>query len=334
VNYIAPGLRELGRIFDRQIWRLRLVWERRKLAQLESRLGLLGWQQADYGPGVRQHVERLNDVERTQAQLTNESAALGLTLQQLEERRASEGATFESQRAARHAVREPLVGPFEEAGRALTAKERERKELEERISTLTREKVSDEEKYRALLAKGVHTPGEEAEVQRLQRRVIAIPREQQEWQEKLASVQAEIPRLETELEQRRALLSVETEALRALERSFAESDDQLADEIATHKRGKQKLEKRINDLERTKTQPYREIGKALADQHIEPMNQPQALAAVLAQRETVAAQEARVAASLESSRREKRIEVWASWTLLFTFAVLIWGAIWFGLKGR
>src|SRR4051812_6210520 len=44
-------LRELARIVGCQTRRLRLIFERRKLARLESALGLLGWQQADYeGP--------------------------------------------------------------------------------------------------------------------------------------------------------------------------------------------------------------------------------------------------------------------------------------------
>jgi DNA repair exonuclease SbcCD ATPase subunit len=310
------------------------MWQRRQLAGLESKLGLLGWQQADYDAGTQQYVDRLTNYERAQGQLTNESAELGLTLQQLEERRASERATFESQRAARIAAREPLAGPVEQNERALETKQRERKELEERIPTLDREKATDEEKYRALLAKGDHTASQEAEVERLQRRVIAIPQEKQEWQEKLAAVEAEIPQLETELHQRRAMLSAETEALHALEKAFARSDEALVDEIVARKREKQKLEKRVDGLEKAKTQPYREIGKALADQRIEPMNQPQALAAVLAQRERIAAQESRLAASLEKSRPEKRLEIWASWALLLTFAVLICGVVWFTIRGR
>ena len=334
MNYLAPGLRELARIFQRLSCRLRLGWQRRQLAGLESKLGLLGWQQADYDPGTQQHVDRLTSYERTQVQWTNESAALGLTIQQLEERRISERATYERQHAERVAVREPLVGPVEEREREFNTKQRERKELEERIPTLDREKAADEEKYRALLAKGNHTPGEEAEVQRLQRRVIAIPQEKQEWRKKLAVLEVELPRLETDLIQRRALLSVETEALQTLEKTFAKSDDALASELAARKRDKQKLEKRIDALEKDKAQPYREIGKALADHNIEPLNQPQALAAVLAQRERIAAQEAQLAASLKKSRAENRVEIWGSWALLFTFAVLILGAAWFTLKGR
>lgn len=333
MNYFAPGLRELARILDRLVCRGRLPWQRRELARLESKLGLLGWQQADYDADTQEHVNRLAECERAQAELTNESAAVGLAIQQLEERRAGEQAAFESQRTDRNAAREPLLAPVAESESALAAKQREREEIRKRIPALDREKVADEEKYRLLLAKGDHSPTGEAAVQHLQRRVIANPREKQEWQEKLAAMETDIPRLETELQQRRALLAVETDALHALEKSHAESDGELVREITARKREKQKLEKRINDLEKAKTQPYREIGRALADQHIEPINQPNALAAVLAQRERIGAQELRLAASLEASAQEKRTDVWASWLLLLTFAVLIWGVIWFGVKG-
>ena len=332
MNYLAPGLRELSRIFGRLVRRIRLVRQRRTLAQLESKLGLLGWQQADYDPGTQQHVDRVTDVERAQVQLTNESAALGLTVQQLEERRTAERATFEGQRTARIAAREPLVEPVQEAERALNAKQKERKEIAERIPALDRERLSEEEKYRVLLARGEHNAREDTEVQRLQRRAITIPLEKKEWQEKLAAVDLEIPRLETELEQRRAMLSVETEALRVLEKSFAESDAALVGGIAAHKREKQKLEKQVDALEKSKTQSYREIGRALADQSIEPLNQPDALTAVLAQRERIAAQEAQVAASREQSGQEKRVDVWTSWVLLLILAVLIFGGTWLILR--
>ncbi|MEP6673013.1 MAG: hypothetical protein ABJF10_27885 [Chthoniobacter sp.] len=145
-------------------------------------------------------------------------------------------------------------------------------------------------------------------------------------------MELEIPRLEVDLAECRAMLSVETEALRVLEKTFAASDAALVAEIATHKRDKQKLEKQVEALEKSKTQSYREIGKALADNRVEPLNQPDALTAVLAQRERIAGQEARVAASREKSGQEKRVDVWTSWVLLLIFAVLIFGGTWLILR--
>ena len=328
MNYVTPGLRELARLLHRLVQRLRLAWQARKLGQLESTLGLLGWQQADYDHGTQRHVDRLADYERSQGQLTNESAALGLAIHELEEQAKADRTAYDSQRAQITAAQQTLSGPVEESEKALAAQRQQREELEESIAALDREVSAAEEKYRALLAKGEHSPAREAEVRELQRRVIAIPREKQESQLKLADALMPIPRLELELEQRRAQLSVETEALRALEKSFAGSDGKLTREIATRKRDKQKLERKIDDLEKAKTQPYREIGKALADQRIEPVNQPEALAAVLAQREKIAAQQARLAGSLADSAQENRQHVWASWLVLFVALLLLAGACW------
>ncbi|HSI12031.1 MAG TPA: hypothetical protein VK961_08305, partial [Chthoniobacter sp.] len=186
MNFLAPGLRELARLFDRSTRRLRLVAQRRKLSDLESKLGLLGWQQADYDSSTQQHVDRLTEVERTQAQLTNQSAELGVAMAKLEERRTFERKAYEQAHAARESTRTPLVGPVQEAERALGDKQRHRREIEERIQTLDREIKADEEKYRVLLAKGSQSLGETAEVQRLQKRVIAIPQEKREWQQKLS----------------------------------------------------------------------------------------------------------------------------------------------------
>ena len=334
MNFLAPGLRELARLFDRSFRRLRLMAQRRELVQLESKLGLLGWQQADYDAGTQQHVDRLNDLERAQAKLTNQSGELGVAIAKLEEKRAFERATYEKEREAREAARAPLVGPVQETESARNEKQREGKELEERLRTVDRELASNEEKYRALLAKGDHTPGQAAEVQRLQKRAIAIPQEKWQWQQALAAIEADIPRLEAELHQRRAVLSVETEALNKLEEEFKKSDGALASEITSRKREKQKLEKENDALEKTKTQPYREIGKTLADHGIEPMNQPQALTDVLTQREEIAAQEARLVKSREESGREKKADVWTAWVLMLAFVVLLWFVMWAVLRSR
>jgi chromosome segregation ATPase len=334
LNYLAPGLRELGRIYGRLKRRSQLIWERRELVRCETKLGLLGWQQADYDATLQPHVDQLADLERSQAQLTNESASMGLTVQQLEERRAAEKATYESQRAARVAARDPLVEPVEEIQRTLETRRRERKEMAERMAAVDQELATAEERYRVLLARGSHSASEEAEVQQWRRRVIVAPGEKKEYAEKLAALDAEIPRLETEGQQRKALLTVENEALQTLEKGFAASDKALADELATRKRDKQKLERKIDGLEKSKTRPYREIGRALADHGIEPLNQPQALEAVLHQRERIAVLESELANSRAHSRQEKRVEVWGSWALLFTFAVLLWGVIWFVILAK
>jgi len=311
----VPGLRELARIFLRLSRRLRLVGQRRKLARLESHLGLLGWQQADYDHGTQQHVNQLTDYERAQVQFTNDSADIGLAIRKLEEQKSSEQTTFEQQREQFTVARDRLTGPVTEAEQALAAQQREVAELEARTAALDREIGVAEQKYRGLLAKGVSA--EEAEVVRLQQRVILIPREKQECEASLMTARLPLARLENELQQHRALLAVEVDGLRALEKAFAESGGKLAREISTRKREKQKLERQIDALEKSKVQPYREIGRALADQGIEPVNQPEALTAVLEQRAEIAAAQTWIADSLAASARENRRQVWGAWLLLF-----------------
>lgn len=334
MNYIEPGLRELARILDRLVRRGALLWEHRKLAHLEVQLGLLGWQQADYGEGTRDHVDRLADYERTQSQLTNESATLGLTLQQLEERRTSERQTYEGQRAERLTAQQPLVKQIEEKEKELSAMRRERIKTEEWLAAAEREHAASEQKYRSLLASGNHNPQAVEEVTRLQQKALSIPQEKLERQAKLNELLDSTPRLETELQELRARVSLETEAGKTLEKSFTESDEALAKEIASHKREKQKLERQVNDLEKAKAHPYRGIGRVLADHGIEPLNQPDALAAVLTQRAKIAAMEEKLAASLEKSSLERRDHVWGSWVLLLSIALLLWIGIWIALHPR
>ena len=334
MNYIEPGLRELARILDRLARRGALLWEHRKLGHFETRLGLLGWQQADYGEGTRDHVDCLADYERTQSELTNESASLAFTLQQLEERRASERQTYESQRAERLAAQQPLVKQIDEKEKELAALRRERVKVEEWLAAADRDHAASEEKYRSMLATGSHNPEVSQEVARLQQKTLSIPQERMGQQARLHELVESVPRLEAELQEERARVSLETEALKTLEKSFAESDDALAKEIAARKRDKQKLERQVNDLEKAKARPYREIGKVLADHGIEPLNQPEALTDVLNQRAKIAAVEEKIAASLQKSSLERRDHVWGSWVLLLSIVFILWVGICVALHPR
>jgi len=332
VNYLAPGLRELARLFLRLKWRLQLALQGRELARLESQLGLLGWQQADYDHGTQRHVDRLTDYERAQVQLTNESAALGLAIHDLEEEKTAAQKAFEEKRTQGATNCERLAEPVKQSEEALAARRREIAELQSRIAALNAEEGVAEQSYRAMLAKG--ESAKQPEVIRLQQRVIAVPRERQGFESQLSLALAPVPTLENELALRRATLSVETEALRALEKSFAQTDESLNREIATRKREKQKLERQVDALEKAKSQPYREIGRALADHLIEPVNQPEALKSVLNQREKIATGQSRLAASLAESGLENRTYVWLGWLVLLLLAAVTVGVGWYRLGKR
>ncbi len=281
--------------------RLRLVWERRKLAQLETALGVLGWQQADYDPATQQHADQLNALEREQARLANESATLGLAIREIEERRAAARREFEEAAAAALAREQPAAANAGQLAEQAAAKRRECEGIETRLRVLDREAAAAEAEYRARL-----TAQAVAEELLARRRVIlALPRERADWQARLEQAAQQAAALETLLE-----------SLRKSRADFEQRDAALAGEIAAWLREKQRIDQQADALDAAKTRPYREIGRALADHDISPLNQPDALDAVHAQRERIVAREALVAASLGASHAEDAAALRTSWIAL------------------
>ncbi len=314
MNFFAPGLRELARILGRLLRRLRLVLDRRKLAKLEAALGLLGWQQADYQGEPQKHVDQLTDFEREQSRLTNESAAFALEIEELECERGVREREFEEAQATALEKEQPTAASPTALEEQVAEKRKERKELKSRLSVLDRELSAAEEEYRKLVVKEAPPPQTQNEVLRLRKVIQALPRERAEWQAKLGQAGEQLAAMET-------LLG----ALREAHGQYRKTNRELAGQIAALQRKKQKIEKQIDAVEKFKTRPYREIGRALADHNIFPLNQPEALEAVHAQRLIVVERESEIAASTEASRGENRATVWQSW--LLTGAMLLLGAI-------
>ena len=309
MNYLAPGFRELHRILSRLFLRQRLWFEKRKLARLETALGLLGWQQADYDEQTQEHVNRLMDCERAQARLTNESAALALEIGELEKEQGTRCREFKEACAQALARGTPGARAETELGSQLAEKRKECREIEGRLAVLNRELTAAEKEYQAQAAQQSSPPARD-ELLRLRKLILALPCEKTDWQARLAHAELELSAME----------SVER-ALGEARRRFEEDDAAMTRKIADRQRAKSKVAKQTEAMERGKDDPYREIGRALADHDIAPMNQPDALQAVLRQRERIDADEATVAASLEASARENRSLLWQSWFL--TGALLV-----------
>jgi chromosome segregation ATPase len=286
--------------------------ERRKLVKLETALGLLGWQQADYQGETQEHVNRLTDFEREESRLTNESAEIGMEIRQIEEERGVREREFEEAQARALAAAQPTAADATALEEQAAAKRKEHKELAARLAVLDRELRDTEREYRELVIQA--TPQSQDEVLRLRKVIRALPRERAEWQTKLDGVGEQLAAMETLLE-----------TLREARGRFEKEDGELADEIAARQRKKQKVEKQIDAVEKSKADPYLEIGRALADNNVSPLNQPEALKAVHAQRLVVAGREFEIAASTEASRQEDRAMVWKSWLLVG--ALLLLGAI-------
>ena len=271
----------------RQASRLRLILERRRLARLETALGLLAWQQADYDSVTQEHVDRLTDYERAQARIANESAAIGQEIQQLEEKRGAAKREFEEAAAAALEKEYPAATTAEALGADVAAKRKERREIEARLPVFDRELREAEEEYRALVAREQPSPQVKSQLFRWRKVILALPQEKAEWTAKLQQVAQEVTAME-------ALLA----SLQEARERFEERDQELADDIAAHQRAKRKVEKQVEALEKAKSEPHREIGRALADHNIGPLNQPEALTAVLEQRQRIAGIEESIRASL------------------------------------
>jgi hypothetical protein len=138
-----------------------------------------------------------------------------------------------------------------------------------------------------------------------------LPREKAEVQAKLSAASTQFAAME-------ALF----QALRAARAAFEKRDQEIADEIGARQRAKRKIETQIETLEKAKVNPYREIGRALADHGIAPLNQPEALAVVLGQREAIATRESLIAVSLGETAQENRALMWQSWLLTGSLVLL------------
>jgi len=314
VKSLAPGLRELARVFRRQVDRVRLIFERRKLARLETALGLLGWQQADYDDDAQAHVNRLMDCEREQARLTNESAALGLKIEELEKQRGIRQREHEEAVAEALRREQPAAKNEKQLADEMAGTRKQRREIEGRLPVIDRELATAEEQYRALVDRENFSREHEEDLLALRRVILALPREKAEWQGKLALTEQSLRSME-ELAER----------LRQTRAAFEKEDAALGAEIGDCQRTKRGLEKQVDALEKAKGDPYREIGRTLADHKIAPLNQPQALAVVLRQRQQIAHREAALAASVAASTQEDRGAVRNFWLLLggLAFATLV-----------
>ena len=282
-------------MIGRQARRLRLLLERRKLARLEAALGLLGWQQADYDAETQEQVTRLMNCEREQGRLTNESAAIGLEIQKIEERRRAAEMEFAEAQAVALEKERPSAENVDELETQLAARRKERQEIEARLPVLDRELGDAEERYRTLVVPDFPSPMMQAELLRWRKMITALPQEKAEWVAKLRQVAEDLAAMES---LRKSLMEARSR--------HDKRDQECVEEIAARQRAKRKVEKQIEGLEKTKTDPYREIGRVLADQKIGPLNQPEALAVVLEQRKKIAALEAAITASLAASAREGR----------------------------
>ena len=306
MNLLSPAPREVARILARLASRLRLLLARWRLAKAETNLGLLGWQQADFEGEAQRPSDQLTNVEREQARLTNESARLGLAIQRVQDEGAAVRRQFEQTRHALETERAKVAGPVEETARQCAERERMRDSFAERAPALERELADANRQHAALLASGTLTPEARAELGRLRLRTAGLPSELADLRLRQQRLADELRPLEEALARGRAAVAVEDGKLRVQRAEFAATEQTRQKELSDCQHAKQTVGKDIEGLEKAKGDPYRQIGRMLADSGIAPLNQPHALAAVEQGRAAVARIEQNIADSRAASRREDR----------------------------
>ena len=333
MDYLSPGLREISRKLGRQLDRLRLFAESRRLARAETELGLLGWQQADYDPETQRQVEKIQNYEREQSRLTNESTELTRSIRECHLHRGGKRKEFDERRRRLEAARKEAIEPIERIEKQLLGLRKQEPAYERRIPELDRELREVNRLYAEVLTGAVQGPQAREDLMRLRERTVAIPNEKADLRTQHLRVVSDIKRLERELaqaEQRGAALERQ---LRTLEAEFAASERDIAAEIRRHEREKARLEKEIDVLETAKVNPYQQIGRVLADNNLAPMNQPETLEKVRRRRFIMHELEYEIALSLKASQQDDPILVRTSYMvwLALSAALLLIGALIFGV---
>lgn len=323
MDYFSPGLRELSRKSARQLSRLQLAAERRRLARAETELGLLGWQQAEFDADTQREVDKIQNYEREQSRLTNESAELGRVIRGLLEERDAARKVYEEERRQLEMEKRTLLEPRDRIERQLSVLRRQEPQYERRIPDLDRELREVNKLYAELLSAPSQTPQVRDELLRLRERTVAIPNEKADLRTQHLRVASEIKSLETSLAQDGERIAALEKQLQQLESGFSASDRDRAAEIRNREREKARIEKEIDSLEGAKANPYQQIGRVLADSEVAPMNQPHSLDKVRRHRLGIESLEFKIAQSLQLSAQDDQSLVRVSY--------MVWAAMTFAL---
>jgi DNA repair exonuclease SbcCD ATPase subunit len=319
VDYLNPGLREIGRRAARVVLRVRLAAARRRRAQALTQLGLLGWQGADFDPETQRQVDEIQNVEREQSRHLNEAAAHSMEVRRLNEER-------ERDRRAYQETRKQLEAELRKAQEAKTHVERqvaEKRKVEpkfqQRIPELDRELRETNKLYSELLVQEKQTPQTKQEIIRLRERIVAIPNEKNDLRTSHLRSVTELRALEETLAQRSEAVAAAQKRIDYAETQWETADGALAARIKSAEKEKAAAERQFASLERAKTNPYLRIGEVLSGSGIGPINQPEILDAVRKVDVAVALLEGQLLDSLAATANENPPEL--------RMSLYLWGAV-------
>jgi len=326
MEYFAPAVRELRRICARRVRRVQLVWVQRQLAAAETELGLLGWQQADFDEQTQSQVDKIHHVEREQARLTNAGAELAGEIRSLTETREAARRGAETQRHQLEAERGRLAEPFNALTQQLAALRRTEHDYERRVPELDRELREVDTLYSKLLLLQPQPPNVRDELLRLRDRLIAIPNEKHDLRAQHLRGTAELQAREKEAATLEAQLAEIDRRLREHDLAARAQEATIAAELRAKEREKSRVSAEIDRLEHGKANPYREIGRVLADSNLPPLNQPHVLQKVKDLRFAAQAHEYEIAASAQASGQENPSQLQIScalWAIVFVALALL-----------
>lgn len=277
----AAGWRDLQRRVQVGWLLVRRMRMQRALAEAETELGWLGWEQVDFFDArLTEQVEKVQEFENAQANLLNTSAELSGRKNEVAQTLAQHISTHDGTQAALAAERAPLAAQLEQA----EASRRQKLEAVERFSRAIDDLAKKERRLeaRSLALMGLEQPDVEA---RIEAREVSDELGQIGSEKKLvtadkASAMREADMLEGVITRARGELKrIDTAAAAAREtlaaaRAGHDSETRLLD------RERKKSSLHMAHLDKEKRKPYRIIGASLADDRIGPLNQPEILANV------------------------------------------------------
>lgn len=326
MNYFGPGFREIVRLVQRATWRLGGWLATRSLHKAETELGLLGWQQADFDEETQRQVDAIQNVEREQSDLNNRAASVAHDIEKLNAERAAVRAEFDQRRSALEAERAKTREPLVEIDRLIGVVRARPSDATRRIAELDREERETDAAYKKLLGVHPQSPQVRDEIMHQRQRLIAIPNERQD-------IKAQQLRATTDLqerEQQRAAIEQKSaeldRQLREVKKAGDQRDAEFAARLKEFEKDRARAEAAARQLERAKLDPYREIGRVLADSGVAPVNQPHALARVQQLRQRIAQARLAVAGSMELTAGEDNEMLRISlglWAVIAVAALLV-----------
>lgn len=277
MDYVQPGLREIGRQAARLLLRARLALARRRRAKALTQLGLLGWQGADFDPETQRQVDEIQNVEREQSRHLNDAATHSQAVRRLMGEREQARRTHQE---ARKEIEAELKRANEKKAlleRQVAEKRKVEPKFQQRIPELDRELRETNKLYSELLVMEKQTPQTKQEIIRLRERIVAIPNEKNDLRTSHLRSVTELRTLEENLARQVEFVAAVQQRITYAESQWEAADAALVASIKAAEKEKAAAERQYAALENAKDNPYQRIGEVLSGSGLGPINQPEVL---------------------------------------------------------